>query len=104
MATKQLNITPAASKLLTEIQKTRNVPALTALVKQCIYVRDYILGKDPEAPEFDRNLEKVKDAKSRQRVKQMLAKLDELTEKKDVSVICAAAIRQRKAVREQAAA
>jgi phage terminase large subunit GpA-like protein len=89
----------AAAALVAEVKKTKSAPALTAVVKHAIAQRDYLLGKSVDEPDHTRHLQKLKDAKSRDRVKRLCSGIDKLEDRKAVSVVCRAAIEQRKTVR-----
>lgn len=97
---KELNVSTACSKLLTKLARTRNLRALGFLVRAGIQRRDELAGK--EVNEFEPDLTKVGDSKSRKRLATMLDEVAALTERKDVSVFCARAIVQRKNCRANA--
>lgn len=95
------NVSNSCSTLLKALSRTRNLKVLSFFVKQAINTRDRLRGKDVAELEFD--LSKVPDSKSRKRAGKMLDQIAALTETKDVSVFCAAAIAQRKLERARQA-
>lgn len=93
---KDLDIPTESKKLVNDIRKTRNPHVLREVVKAGIFRRDQLLEKDPEEPQY--RLDKL-DSKTRQRAKRLLARVEGLEDRKSVSVLCAAAIQQRKECR-----
>lgn len=91
------DISATAKALIKGVLRTRNTVALSALTKAAIFQRDVLLGKDPAEPVHKFN--KIKDSKSRARVQNMVTEIAGLDDRKAVSLLCAACINQRKAVR-----
>ena len=89
-----LNIPAAAQKLIRDVEKTRNLPALACFVKAAIARRDVVNGGDED--ELELNFDKITEKKSRARAQKLCAAITKLTEPKTLSVLCAAAIIQRK--------
>ena len=94
-----LNVSAGCKRLLADLIRTRNARAVGYLVRRAVARRDELLGKD-EADACDFDMSKIKEVKSRKRLSDMFDRIEALVERKDLSVFCAAAIAQRKAVRK----
>ncbi len=98
--TSELNVSTACSKLLTKLGRTRNLRALGFIVRTVIARRDVVSGK--KVTELELDLTKITEKKSRDRLVALLADIEALTERKDLSVLCGRAIVQRKLCRAKA--
>lgn len=99
----KLEIPKADASLLAELKKTRNPKALGFIVSAALATRDARAGegkavKLPRPTDFD--LDKIVDPKSRARTARLIAAISRLTERKSISLVCAAAIKCRREARD----